>query len=74
MLRAMAAVARHMHMNGRNTNGTATPRKESHDLDDLEAALLQILIAKRVIVLDDALKILETLADVTGTCPFDKPC
>ena len=67
----MAAVARqYLHTNGTNTDGTATPREESHDLDDLDAALLQTIIAKRVIVLDDALKILETLADVTGPYPY----
>ena len=65
----MAAVARHSHTNGTGTNGTATPREESHDLDDLDAALLQTIIAKRVVALDDALKILETLADVTGNIP-----
>ena len=67
----MAAVARqYLQMNGTNTDGTATPREETHDLDDLDAALLQTIIAKRVIVLDDALKILETLADVTGLIPL----
>jgi hypothetical protein len=72
VLLAMAAVARHAHMNGTSTNGTATPREESHDLEDLDAALLQTIIAKRVIKLDDALKILETLADVTGTSPLHR--
>src|SRR5579862_150303 len=67
----MAAVARqYLQMSGTNTDGTAAPREETHDLDDLDAALLQTIIAKRVIVLDDALKILETLADVTGPHPF----
>jgi len=67
----MAAVARqYLQMSGTNTDGTATPREETHDLDDLDAALLQTIIAKRVIVLDDALKILETLADVTGLIPL----
>ena len=65
----MAAVARYAHTNGTGTYGTATPREESHDLDDLDAALLQTIIAKRVVALDDALKILETLADVTGNIP-----
>ena len=67
----MAAVAgQYLQTNGTNRGRSASPREETHDLDDLDAALLQTIIAKRVIALDDALKILETLADITGLHPF----
>ena len=36
-----------------------------HQLDDLDAALLQSLIAKRVLKLEDALKIFDAIAEVT---------
>lgn len=59
----MAAVGRRPLTNGDNNNHTTA----KHGLDDLDAALLQTFIAKRVIQLDDALQIFETLVDVTGS-------
>jgi hypothetical protein len=53
-------------MNGANGNGAGHRNNGDHDLDDLDAALLQTFIAKRVLNLDDAQNILGTLADVTG--------
>lgn len=63
----MAAVARRPQMNGIERNGAASANnREGHELDDLDAALLQTFIAKRVLYLENAIDILSTLADVTG--------
>jgi hypothetical protein len=63
----MAAVARRRQINGTNGERDGADNGD-HDLDDLDAALLQIFIAKRVLNLDDAQNILGTLAEVTGIC------
>jgi Nse1 non-SMC component of SMC5-6 complex len=67
----MAAVAR--RMNGMETNGrghtTDDEDEDKHELDDLDAALLQTFIAKRVIYLDNAINTFATLVDATGTFP-----
>jgi hypothetical protein len=62
----MAAVGRRTQVNGTNGNGNGSASNPDHDLEDLDAALLQVFIAKRVLNLDDAQRVLETLADVTG--------
>ena len=70
----MAAVARRPQMNGVERNG----RRHASDageprLDDLDAALLQTFIAKRVLTLENAVDILSTLADITGNISFNNP-
>ena len=63
----MAAIARRPHKNRIETNGAGhTNENDGHELDDLDAALLQTFIAKRVLYLENAIDILSTLADVTG--------
>jgi hypothetical protein len=64
----MAPVSRRGHADGGRANRTKAARGngDEHDLDDLDAALLQIFLARRVIRLDNALDILTTLVDVTG--------
>jgi hypothetical protein len=67
-MKGMAAVARRPQTNGIERNGAAhANNQEEHDLDDLDAALLQTFIAKRVLCLENAIDILSTLADVTGS-------
>jgi hypothetical protein len=62
----MAAVARRTQSNGTSRDETPNEQNNPHELDDLEASLLQTVIAKRVLLLDDALNILGNLAEVTG--------
>jgi hypothetical protein len=62
----MAAVARRTQMNGTPRDGTPNSNNNEHDLDDLDASILQTLIAKRVLLLDNALRIFGNLADATG--------
>jgi Nse1 non-SMC component of SMC5-6 complex len=61
----MAAVARRKQINGANGEREGADNRD-HDLGDLDAALLQIFIAKRVLNLDDAQNILGALANVTS--------
>ncbi len=63
----MAVVARRTQTNRIERNGVGhTNDNDGHELDDLDAALLQTFIAKRVLYLENAIDILSTLADVTG--------
>jgi hypothetical protein len=63
----MAAVARRHQTNEIERNGVEHANdREEHGLDELDAALLQTFIAKRVLSLENAIDILSTLADVTG--------
>lgn len=62
----MAVMTGIAHSNGSDTDGNTDRDTEQHELDDMDAALLQSLIAKRVINLDSALEILAILADATG--------
>lgn len=63
----MAAVARRPQTNEIERNGAGHANdREGRGLDDLDAALLQTFIAKRVLYLENAIDILSTLADVTG--------
>ena len=68
------AVARRPHTNGSARNGR---REDSEDeetgyaLGDVDAALLQIFIAKRVVPLDDAVAILTQMARATGVLVVD---
>ena len=69
----MAAVARRPQTNGIEGNGAAhANNREGHELDDLDAALLQTFIAKRVLYLETAIDILSTLADVTGMATYSR--
>lgn len=63
----MPAVARRTQINGNARNGRRNSNPEQ--LDDLDAALLQAFIAKRVLYLDNALEIFGTLIDITGKIP-----
>jgi len=65
----MAAVAQRTQANGLNHHDDEHETNE-RGLDDLDAALLQSLIAKRVVKLDDAVKTLDALTQVTGTFPL----
>jgi hypothetical protein len=62
----MAAVARRTQMNGTPRDGTPNSSNNEHNLDDLDASILQTLIAKRVLLLDNALRIFGSLADALG--------
>ena len=63
----MAAVARRRQLSGIETNGRTHPNNdEGNGLDDLDAALLQTFIAKRVIHFDNAIDIFSALVEVTG--------
>src|SRR5271169_1727370 len=62
----MAAVGRRMQVNGHRNGATASDH-ESHELDDMDAGLLQTFIVKRVLTLDDAHRILGMLLDATGS-------
>jgi hypothetical protein len=72
------AVARRPHTNGNARNGRggreSSAEEEDDDrgyaLNDFDAALLQIFIAKRVIRLDDAVAILTQMARATGPTVF----
>ena len=61
----MPVVARRPQTEGVHGENVANGNGD-HELDDFDAALLQIFIAKRVINLDTALNVLTTLADATG--------
>jgi len=58
------AVGRRPQTDGANNREEEDDDNE-HQLDDLDAALLQSLIAKRVLKLEDALKIFDAIAEVT---------
>jgi len=58
------AVGRRPQTDGVNNREEEDDDNE-HQLDDLDAALLQSLIAKRVLKLEDALKIFDAIAEVT---------
>jgi hypothetical protein len=49
--------------NGANNDGT---HGQHYVLGDFRAALLQSFIAKRILTIDDALRIFEEIADATG--------
>jgi hypothetical protein len=68
----MGAVARRTQMNGVEENGEGHANgDDGRELDDLDAALLQAFIAKRVLHIDKAIDLLTTLADVTGRHPSE---
>jgi hypothetical protein len=60
----MPAVGRRTQTNRNARNERADSNAE--ELDNLDAALLQTFIAKRVLHLDNALDIFGTLIDATG--------
>jgi hypothetical protein len=60
----MAAVARRTQTNGDNHD--MEEGQLEHQLDDVEAAILQVLIAKRVLKLDDALKVFDAIVEAVG--------
>jgi len=65
----MAAVARRPQTNGVR-NGERREQEEEepqdHSLDDIDAAILQAFIARRVISLEDAMKVLNRIAEAAG--------
>lgn len=62
----MAAVSRRTQMNETPRDQSPNSQNNPHELEDLEAVLLQTFIARRVLGLDDALNVLGNVADVTG--------
>jgi len=65
----MAAVARRPQTNGVR-NGERREQEEEepqdHSLDDIDAAILQAFIARRVISLEDAMRVLNRIAEAAG--------
>lgn len=67
----MAPIRGRPRTDGAETDETSEVGDDSvHALDDLDAALLQAFIAKRVLRLDKALDIYDALAGATGTTLF----
>ena len=65
----MAAVARRAQTNGiRNEERREEEEEEpqNHSLEDMDAAILQSFIARRVISLDDAMRVLDRIAEAAG--------